>query len=834
MRKGVVRAALAAVVGVMAAMTGSAALGQYKEPPEAIRRVLDTPPTPGVSIDPTNTVIAFLHRTALPPVADLAAPMLRLGGSRINPDTNGPHGPIRTIGVSLRRFEGGPEVRLELPENAKLGGVSWSADGAWMVMTNTTERGIELLGASVEEAMRTGKVRRIVSGREGGAWLNAASGGTVSWMPDQRSVLVRLIPAARGAMPQEPRRPDGPVIQEADGKPAPVRTFQDLLTNRHDEAVFDHVMTAQLAVVNLETGESRLVGGPGIYAGTSVSPSGQYLLVGQVVRPYSYQVPWSSFPQRWEVWDMASGSVVRHLTDVPMRDRVPIQGVQTGPRGIDWMESREATLLWVEALDGGDPRAKVEHRDRLMMLAAPFEGEAREVMKVQHRFSGVSWMEGGSESRSEGMLSEFDRDRRWTRTWMVTLDGAGSVVGEPRVVFDRSVNDLYNDPGSPLTDRQRNGVSLIRVEGEGEGRFVYLTGRGATPQGDRPFLDRMVLGSFSTERLWRCEGENFESVIDVMRGGSTDKPRVITSYEDKTTPPNVIVHDLSSGARQAVTTFTDPLPELRQIRKQILTYTRDDGTPLSGTLYLPPGYVEGTKLPLLVWAYPNEVSDASTAGQVAGSEYRFTQIGGSSQLFMLLAGYAVLDDASMPVIGDAETMNDTFVHQIVANAQAAIDAVVALGVADKERVAVAGHSYGAFMTANLLAHAPEGMFRAGIARSGAYNRTLTPFGFQAERRSFWEAREVYMNLSPFTYADKIKTPILLIHGQVDNNPGTFPVQSERLFQAIRGTGGTARLVMLPHESHGYVARESVGHVLAEMVEWMDRYVKGETRSGSAE
>ncbi|MBS0198204.1 MAG: prolyl oligopeptidase family serine peptidase [Planctomycetes bacterium] len=788
----------------------SAAQTQYKEPPAAIRHVLDTPPTPGVSLDPSSRSMLLLHRIGLPPVADLAEPMLRLAGSRINPATNAPHAPRRLSGFTLKNVADGVERLITLPPDANLSSPSWSADGNRFVFTNTVANGVELWVGDVASA----KVKKLT-----GPIVNAAAGPAVRWMPDQRSVLVRFVPAGRPPMPAAPKTPPGPNIQESTGTTAPVRTYQDLLQSAHDEALFDWVMTAQLAIVNLDSGERRDLGTPAIFSESNPSPNGEFLLIGRVNRPYSYAVPENLFPETWEIWSVTDGKVIHPLAQIPLRENIPTQGVETGPRGFDWIDTQPATLEWTEALDGGDPRNKAEHRDRLMMLAAPFKGEPVEWHRLQHRLSGMSWLEqapGSTESRA--MVSEFERERRWTRTWLITL---GANAPAPRPVFDRSINDRYNNPGSPISERLANGRTVVKVA-DGS---IYLRGEGATPEGDRPFLDRMNLADLAKERLWRNEGDCYETVVDVTSAGPAAKPAIITSRETKEQPPNLMLRNLAAGDSRPLTAFTDPLPELRKIRKEIITYTRDDGTPLSATMYLPPDYVAGTKLPLLIWAYPNEVSDAATAGQVAGSTIRFTQIGGTSHLFLLLAGYAVMDDASMPVIGDPETMNDTFVKQIVANARAAIDKAVAMGVADGTRVAVAGHSYGAFMTANLLAHAPPGMFRAGIARSGAYNRTLTPFGFQSERRSFWEARDVYMKLSPFTYADQIKTPLLMIHGELDNNPGTFPIQSERLFQAVKGQGGTVRLVMLPYESHGYQGRESVGHVLEEMIEWLDRYVK---------
>jgi dipeptidyl aminopeptidase/acylaminoacyl peptidase len=656
-----------------------------------------------------------------------------------------------------------------------------------------------------------------------GPVLNTAGGAGFQWMPDGRTLLCQLVPEGRGPAPQREAAPTGPVVQESSGLVAPVRTYQDLLADAHDERLFDYYLTSQAALVDAVTGERREIGAPAIFGDLDPSPSGEYILVSRVVRPYSYLVPAGLFPEVVEVWD-TSGRVVRELARVPLREDIPIEGVQKGPRGFRWRDTSPHTILWIEALDEGDPKKKAPHRDRLMVLEAPFDGEARERLRTEHRLRGVSWLsEGGL-----ALVSEYDRDRRWSRTWLYEMDDEAA---QPRLVWDRSVRDRYNDPGSPLRVRLPNGRSVVRVA---DGA-IFLAGQGATPEGDRPFLDRMTLADLATERIWRCEGECLESVVDVL---SADGSRFITEHQSPTEPPNYWVRNLAvqggvgSPARYALTEFEDPAPQLRQIKKELVKYERADGVKLSATMYLPPGYdpARDGRIPLLVWAYPLEYNDAATAGQVSGSPYRFTQIGGASHLFMTLLGYAVMDGATMPVIGDPETMNDTFIEQIVAGAQAAVDKAVEMGIADPQRVAVGGHSYGAFMTANLLAHSD--LFRAGIARSGAYNRTLTPFGFQGERRTYWEAVETYTRLSPFTYADRIKEPLLLIHGQLDPNPGTFPMQSERMYHAVKGHGGTVRLVELPFEGHGYIARESVMHTLAEMGDWLDRHLKGSAGSGS--
>ena len=500
-----------------------------------------------------------------------------------------------------------------------------------------------------------------------------------------------------------------------------------------------------------------------------------------------------------------------------MSDEVPQQGVPTGPRGVVWQQKKPATLLWTEALDGGDPLAKVPHRDRVLRLSAPFDAEQEEALRVTHRFSGWDWCD----REDEVLMTEWDRDRRWRTTYHLNLTEPETTK---RILFDLSVNNSYNAPGAAIYQIKSNGERTLIQDGD----CIYLAGRGATPEGDLPFLDTLDLKTGEKTRMFQCASGCYEAFIAFVNG---DRNRFLTSYQTRAQPGNYFVRDRAAGTRRALTDFPDPHPQITGLRKEIVRYARaTDGVQLSGTLYLPPGYDQARdgRLPLIVWAYPQEYSDASTAGQIHGSEDTFTRLAGTSRLWFVTQGYAVLDDATIPVVGDPETMNDTFVEQVVESAKAAIVEIERRGIADPNRVLVGGHSYGAFMTANLLAHAP-GLFAAGIARSGAYNRTLTPFGFQSERRSFWEAPDVYIRLSPFAYADRIKDPLLLIHGQEDNNPGTFTIQSERFFQALQANGATARLVLLPHESHAYRARESVMHVLAEMLEWGEKYVKN--RSG---
>jgi dipeptidyl aminopeptidase/acylaminoacyl peptidase len=640
-----------------------------------------------------------------------------------------------------------------------------------------------------------------------GIAVNAAYGDAVQWMPDSKSLLAEIVPAGRRQPPAAPPAPLGPTIQESSGRAGPVRTFQDLLQSAHDEALFDYYFTSQLVLIGLDDRKPQPIGKPAIFAGVNVSPDGRHILVTRNQRPYSYILPAFRFPKEVEVWDLA-GKLEFKLASLPLQDRVPIEGVPTGPRNANWRPTEPATLVWAEALDEGDPKKKVPYRDRILSLKAPFTGEAKELLKTEHRYAGIQW----GEKDGLALFSDYDRDRRWSQTFLVYLDRPED---KPRLLWDLSVNDMYGDPGSPIMRPLPSGRRVMWQQGES----IFLAGRGATPRGDRPFLDRFNFTTQKTERLFQCDEASFEAVAALL---ADDGSQFITRHESPTDPPNYFVRT-AAGGRRRLTNFPDPMPQLRNIKKELVTYNRADGVALSFTLYLPPDHKPGERLPTVVWAYPREYNDAGTAGQVSGSTNHFTTIGGMSHLFFLTQGYAILDDATMPVVGDPETANNTYIEQIVASAKAAIDKAAEMGVTDPNRVGVGGHSYGAFMTANLLAHCD--LFRAGIARSGAYNRTLTPFGFQAERRTLWEAPEIYLKMSPLMVANKINEPILLIHGEADNNSGTFPIQSERMYHAVRGNGGTVRYVTLPHESHGYAARESIEHTLYEMVSWFERHVK---------
>ena len=774
----------------------------YQLPPQVMVDLIDAVETPDLSLSPDRRLALLLRRPALPPIADLARPELRLAGLRLDPATNGPSRATPFRSLALLPLDGGEERPVAgLPEDARVDAVAWSPDGRHLAFTVTGEHGIALWVAAVADTT----ARPLTP-----PFLNAADGPPFHWLPDSRSLIVKTVPAGRGDPPAPAQVPPGPVVQENAGKTAPARTYQDLLRSPYDEALFAHYLEAQVARVDLD-GARRDLGAPALIRRAEPSPDGRYLLVETLHRPFSYLVPAERFPRLVEVWD-AEGRLVRLLADLPLTEDVPVAflAVPPGPRLHAWRSDAPATLAWLEAEDGGDPRREAAVRDRLFLLPAPFDAKPTPLLDLGLRFRRCDW--GNDEL---ALVTEWWWHTRQERCWLVRPARPNA---EPRLLWERSWEDRYADPGRPLLRPNSAGRPVLLTAPDRAA--LYLAGDGASPEGDRPFLDRLDLATARPERLWRSQPPAYERPLALLDAAAS---RLLTRREAADEPPNYMLRDLADDSCRQLTHLPHPVPALAGVQKELIRYARADGVELTATLYLPPGYTSAAgPLPLLMWAYPHEFKNAAAAGQVADSPHRFVLPAWRSPLFWLTQGYAVLDNPAMPIVGEGEREpNDHFVAQLAANAEAAVAEVVRRGVAERGRIAIGGHSYGAFMTANLLAHTD--LFCAGVARSGAYNRTLTPFGFQSEERTLWQAPEVYAAMSPFMHADKIKAPLLLIHGEADNNAGTFPLQSERLYAALKGHGATARLVLLPHESHAYRARESVLHMLWENTTWLDTY-----------
>jgi len=814
-------AAVAATAPAAAPAAASAAHG-YDQPPRNILDVLHAPAPPTPYVSPTRQAMLLVAWQEYPSMARVAAPYLKLAGSRIETGNHSKHDTPGGYGITpcVQTFQlvsvpAGATTAVNLPAGC-VDRPYWSADGKRFAFTNATKDAVELwLGDAA-----TGALRKVP-----GVRLNPMLDGALQWMPDHRALLVKLVPDHMGTPPAEPLVPVGPSIQETGSGKGESSTYEtrDTLKSPHDEDLFDWYARSQVALVDATTLAVTRVGKPGNIENVDPAPDGQHLLVALLHKPYSYVTTHERFPREIEVWNLGKRGAVTSTTiaSIPLTDRVPVAGVPTGPRDFAWRANDPATLVWAEALDQGDWKVQVPQRDKVMLQKAPFTAPAVEVARTTQRFTGFQW----TEHADTALLEEYDENRHWRKATLMDVDHPQAAT---RVLWDLSSDEKYANPGSPVYRQQANGQFLIRLQGDS----MYLAGTGASPDGDRPFLDRLDLKTMKSDRLFRSDRDSLERFIAFT--GADDR-QFLTWHQSVSTPPNAFLRTLAAApatpasageagvasTRVAVTHIADPTPAVRAIKKRLVTYKRADGVDLSFTLYTPPGYVEGTRVPTILYAYPLDFADASKAGQVTGSQNTFTRL--HQYQLLLLAGYAIIDRASFPVIGDPKKAYDTYEEQLVADAKAAVDEAVRLGVADPERIGVTGHSHGALMTANLLAHSD--LFRAGIATSGSYNKTLTPFGFQSERRSVWEAPQVYTKVSPFFSADKMKLPILIMHGADDANPGTTPLQSQKLFEAIRGNGGTARLVMLPNEPHWYSAMESQEQQIYEMVRWFDMYVK---------
>lgn len=811
-------APLSIAVAFAIAPAAHAADGGYRQPPEPLLSTMRAPLPPALRLDPTGRTMLELQRTQYPPIARVAEPYVKLAGVRVEPASHARHDVssgygIRTCldGLGLLDVASGRERKIALPAGACPAAPLWSPDGRRFAFSNTVADRVELWVGDVA----SGTAHRVE-----GVQPNPVLGGEIQWLGSER-LLVKAVPAGIGAAPKKAMVPPGPDVQESLGGKGESSTYEarDTLQGPEDEALFEYYATSQLATVDAASGKVASVGAPAVYTDVDAAPDARHVRVETLKRPYSHATTYERFAHDVSVLDLADGSV-RVVASLPVADAVPVHGVPTGPRDFAWRANQPATLTWAEALDGGDWKATVPARDKVLSLAAPFTGEPKEIAKVKQRYSGLSWFADGSRA----LLDEYDENRHWRTTTLVDVDGSAA----PRVLWDMSYDELYNDPGSPQFRVLPDGARVLREDGGA----LFLSGQGATPKGDRPFLDRYDLATGKTTRLFRSSMEGIDYFAGFANG---DTSRLLAWSQSPKDPPNLFLRTLGDAVPAAapgeaerrftasrVTRFPDPTPLVRQIRKQLVTYKRKDGVALSFTLYTPPGYKAGARVPAVLYAYPLDYSDPSQAGQISGADEReFTRP--SYWELLALAGYAIIDNAAFPIVGDPKDAYDTYIPQLVDDAQAAVDAAVATGVVDRDRIGITGHSHGALMTANLLARSD--LFRAGVATSGSYNKTLTPFGFQNERRSFWTAPAVYADASAFFHANQINEPLLIVHGKDDANPGTETIQSPKLFQAIRGNGGTARLVLLPFEPHWYTARESNEDVVAEMLEWFDRYVK---------
>ena len=773
----------------------------YKLPSEKITKIFDTEPFPVIKFVPFGEIGIEYTYQRYKTLEEISLPSVKLAGKDIVKNLNAPSKKYPIISLKIRNFETGDIIPIQLPDNIKIRTFKFSFDNKKIAASCETEKGIELLIIDVDSG-KAKKIRDILINdviEDDGFW----------WLNDNKTLLIKSIHPERGSEPQESLVPDSPIIEESLGKKSTERTYQHLLKNSHDEKLFEYYFTSQLILLNTQSGKIKKIRKSAIYKEVELSPDNQYFLTATIEQPYSYQVPYYRFPVKFEILDR-HGKLVKKVFQRPLQDEVPIGGTYIGPRDFEWQPLKDAALIWVEALDEGDPKNKVSHRDKVMRLVEPFKEEPHEIFRLEHRFSNIEW----SEIEAEIIFSEYDRDKLWKKTWLYKIG-----TEKLELLFEMSIREKYENPGNLVHKITERGEQVFVRSGD---VVYFINNKGATPEGNFPYLAKFDLKTKESVILFRCK-KDFHETLSGFVGEKMDK--IAVRSESKTIPPNYYLIDLKTGEWKKISDNINPYPELTDLKIKLITYTRKDGIPLSGTLYLPASYQEGKRLPLIISAYPVEHTDKTTASQIDISPNRFVRFSGASTKYLALQGYAVFYGATIPIVGDPETVNESFIEQTVSSVEAAINHLDQFKIINPEKVGITGHSYGAFMAANILAY--SNLCAAGVAKTGAYNRTLTPFGFQKERRTFWQAKDFYIEISPFAQADKIDEPLLLIHGEDDPNSGTYPMQSRRMYQALKGNGATTRLVILPNEDHSYYARESLLHVLQEMIEWFDKYVKNQ-------
>ncbi|HPI53989.1 MAG TPA: prolyl oligopeptidase family serine peptidase [Chitinophagaceae bacterium] len=777
----------------------------YQLPSKEILDLALVERAPSVMMDSKMEYMVLRYSATFKTLNDLNQEELRLGGLRINPITHISSQQTYFTNLKVRKIKGGEEMQVQgLPENPRIANPKFSKDEKKLAFTHTTDTGVELWVLDIA----TAQAKRIC-----GPTLNASIGSVYSWYTDNEHLLVKLLPDNLPALLDAKKNlPKGPTIAKSEGIKSQNRTFQDLLKTPMDEQNFETLASSELYTIDLN-GRKTLYKPKDLYIAENMSPNGAYIMITTIAKPFSYIVPYSRFPNKTNVYDM-EGKLIKTINEVPLTEIMPkgFSAVRKGKRSLGWRDDEEATFAYVVALDEGNPENKVEYRDEIFTWKAPFTEEPTSMLKLKQRFDGIQW---GDEHTA--IASDSWYDTRNTKTYLFDPFDPSK---QASIIFDRNEQDVYHDPGSFEMTRNELGRYVLAIE-KGQ---LFLTGQGLSEKGEFPFVKSFDRNTHQQHKLYQSTyTTKKESIISV----DTKKGYVLVRIESPTEFPNYYFRNLKSAKKLTQITFIkNPFTSIEGITKEVIHYKRDDGLDLSGTLYLPKGYdkQKKEKLPLLIWAYPEEFKDKQSAGQNKSNPNEFTYPNYGSFVYWVTKGYAILDDASFPIIGEGkEEPNDRFLPQLIADAKAAIDAVDQLGFINRKKVAIGGHSYGAFMTANLLTHSD--LFACGIARSGAYNRTLTPFGFQSEQRNYWDVPKVYNEMSPFMNADKMKTPLLLVHGEADNNPGTFTLQTERYFQALKGLGAPVRMVLLPKESHSYAAKENILHLLWEQDTFLEKHLK---------
>jgi dipeptidyl aminopeptidase/acylaminoacyl peptidase len=834
----------------------------YVTPPPEIARLVTAPRHLNVTLDepgPDRRRVLKPIAGGLPPVVTFGRRWHNLAGLQIDPRANR----ARTLttrglaGLEIVDVLTGRAVAVDVPRGATLSSPEWSPDGSQVAFLANFDDASYVYVADAA----SGRSRRVAP-----VPVLATLVTSVDWTADGRSIVTVLPPEGRSAEPSAPAIATGPQVRlTTPGAKLKTRTYADLLEGPYDRALLEYHVTGQLAVLDVAGGSRsvRRIGRPAMIQAVDASPDGRYFRVTLLQKPLSYFVPVSAFGTVDELWD-ANGARITEIARRPLREAdtttAPGQNAaaDTSRRSIAWMPNGQGLYYLQQeparrgadttAADSADapsgPGGRARRKDRLYQWVPPFDSASRKVLlESNNRMAEVLFAEdahvvfvaenvSGVAHVYAVYLGEPD-GKRYTLTRVRGLPaslgrgGTGFGGGGPRGGTGADSVTFYQNPGTLMSKTGRTGGEVALLSSDR--RHAYLRGiqyyRAYGDSAPRPFVDRIELKTGQKQRLFESALNVFEQVEAAL---DDDFAQAIVTRENATTVPDSYLRDMRSGQLVKLTNNRDYSPEITTAPRRMIQVTRADGYRFWVNVTLPPGYRGGTRLPAMFWFYPYEFTDQPAYDRTRRTynRNRFPQLGPRSMAYLVTQGYAVVEPDA-PIVGAPNRMNDNYVADLRNNLAAVIDELDRQGIIDRRRLGLGGHSYGAFGTVNAMVHTP--FFKAGIAGDGNYNRTLTPNSFQSERRDLWEARETYLAMSPILYADRLTGALLLYHGIEDQNVGTDPINSVRLFHALQGMGKTVALYMYPYEDHGPATRETLLDLWGRWTAWLDLYVKNAGR-----
>jgi len=849
-----------------AAHSDSAVLASesYLRPPDRIAKLVQAPWWKNTTLadpSPDRTHFVRLESEGMPSLASFARPHLNLGGLQIDPAAN------RARALTTRAATGlelvgidGRGVQVKLPAGTTVSDPAWSPDGSRIAFLVHSDRATHVYVADVASG-RSREVSRTP--------VLATLTTSLEWLPDGSGLVTVLVPADRGAPPADPKVATGPEVRLSQPGDNQMWTYPTLLQTPHDKALLAYYTTGQLAVLGVDGRSERRIGAPAMIKSFDAGMDGTYFLVTVMTRPFSYLVPVGQFGQKQEIWD-ASGKVLATLTTTPLDTGIKPDSAtrarrEMEPRDPTWrpdgagLSFLELAPRKAEADSGGarsgvgagaggdsgsDGEANPRGRrgDRVMLWAPPFDSASlHPVYEAHARMTDVNYTSSpdlvlvteGSTRQGRPRFAPDEGEGRGGKVYAVYLSRPDTTY--PIATY--RADDFYGHPGTLLTRGapprlggfyapRESAHQPILAQLSSDGGSVFLQGtlysKKPLEDGPQEFIDRVEIETGKKTRVYEGEaGDTYENVVAAL---DDDATRLVVSRQSATTVPDFYLRDVGSGNLTALTHNTDYAPEITHAPTRVLTVKRLDGIEVQIKVTFPPGYHGETRLPALLWFYPMEYTDQEHYDE-SNRDYNknaFPRLGVRSMVYFVELGYAVVEPDA-PIIGDAGEMNDHYVNDLRNDLAAVVDELDRDGDIDRQRLAVGGHSYGAFSTANALVHTP--FFKAGIAGDGNYNRTLTPFRFQTERRNLWEDFDLYHAMSPLFFADQLNGALLMYHGLADQNPGTFPIHSKRMFDALNYLGKTAALYYYPYENHGPATESTILDLWSRWTAWLDLYVK---------